>query len=409
MSRKIITFLGAIPARGTPERPMQPTTYAFKNHNGAEQKYDGYVFPEALKQFCQYDSMLVCLTEKAKTVNWPVLAALQDPKIQAVDIPTGNNTAEIWDIFTIITGCIEAKDNVIFDITHCLRSLPFLVFLFAAYLKTAKQVTIEAIYYGALELKSENNGIAPVIDLSEFVSMIDWIAASNQFVETGDARQLSKLLNPNNDTSGANYQAATTLFNVSLATLLCRPLELGKRAEALEQNLLTAQQQQPNQVVPFEMLRQKVTQEFSSFAGNLDNNPQAALQAQFRLIKWYHNNNRIIEAMTLAREWLLSAINYKLEGNLDIDRRFREDINDDLWEISQNRPFRDLTTYGKTIHKWPEKRQLIAVWHQVRSLRNTLDHAGYEKNAPTSSKILQEANRAITSLSTLAQIWKLDN
>jgi CRISPR-associated Csx2 family protein len=406
MSRKIITFLGAAPATST-------TIYAFKDENGGEKKYDGKVFPEALRQFYgedKYDLMLVCLTEKAKAVNWSVLEALKDPKIQAVDIPTGNNTAEMWQIFTIITGYIERGDRVIFDITHGLRSLPFLVFLFAAYLKTAKQVIIEAIYYGAFDLKSENNGIAPVIDLSEFVSMIDWIVASNQFVETGDARQLSKLLNPNSDNSGANYKAAKTLFDVSFATLLCRPIELGKLADALAKDLLEAEQQQPNRVVPFEMLRQQVTQIFSSFVGNLDKNALEALQAQFQLIHWYHNNNRIIEAMTLAREWLLASVNYKLEGSVDIDNRYtREDINEALWEISQNTPPRELTDYGKKIHQWPEKRQLIAVWNKVRTLRNTLDHAGYERHAPNPSKIVQNANQAIASLSELAKLWGLGN
>jgi CRISPR-associated DxTHG motif protein len=403
MSLKIITFLGAAPATFT-------TTYALKDNNGDEKKYDGKVFSEALRQFCNYDLMLVCVTEKAKTANWQVLASLNDPRIQAVDIPTGNNTAQMWQIFTIITEHIETGDRVIFDITHGLRSLPFLVFLFAAYLKTAKQVIIEAIYYGAFELKSENNGVAPIIDLSEFVSMIDWIAASDRFVETGDARQLSKLLNPHSDSSGANKKAAESLFDVSFATLLCRPLELGKRADALAGDLLEAEQQQPNRVVPFEMLRQQVSQTFSSFVGNLDGDAKAALQAQFRLIQWYRKNNRIIEAMTLAREWLLAAVNYKLEGSVDIDNRYtREDINEALWEIGQNRPPRELTDYGKKIHKWPERKQLIAVWNQVRTLRNTLDHAGYERHAPNASKIVQSADRSIASLSELAKRWGLGN
>lgn len=268
--------------------------------------------------------------------------------------------------------------------------------------------SIEAIYYGAFELRSENNGVAPIIDLSEFVYMIDWIAASNQFVETGDARQLSQLLNPLSDSSGANKKAAVTLFDVSLATLLCRPLELGDRADALVKDLWEAEQQQPNRVVPFEMLRQQVSQTFSSFIGNLDEDAQAALQAQFQLIQWYHNNNRLIEAMTLAREWLLAAVNYQLEGNVDIDNKYtREDITEALWEISRNTPPRELTDYGKIIHQWPEKRQLITVWNKVRILRNTLDHAGYERRAPSSSKIVGDANKAINSLSELAKRWGL--
>src|SRR6476661_2069427 len=403
MSIKIITFLGATPATFT-------TTYIFKDKNGEQKKYEGKVFTEALRQFFNYDLMLVCVTEKAKAVNWSVLEALKDPRIQAIDIPTGNDTAQMWQIFTIITEHIERGDRVIFDITHGLRSLPFLVFLFAAYLKTAKQVIIKAIYYGAFDLKSENNGLAPIIDLSEFVYMIDWIAASNQFVETGDARQLSKLLNPHSDSSGANKKAAESLFNLSLASLLCRPLELGNQADVLVKDLLEAEKQQPNRVVPFEMLRQQVNQTFSSFVGNLDEDAQAALQAQFRLIQWYHNNNRLIEAMTLAREWLLAAFNYKLEGSVDIDNRdTREDINEALWEINRNKPPRELKKYGKIIHTWPEKRQLIAVWDKVRTVRNTLDHAGYERRAPNSSKIVEDANKAITSLSQLAKSWDLDH
>jgi len=240
--------------------------------------------------------------------------------------------------------------------------------------------------------------------------MIDWIAVSNQFVETGDARQLSKLLNPNSDDSGTNKKAAETLFNVSLATLLCRPLELGKLADTLAKDLLEAEVQQPNRVVPFEMLRQQVNQTFSSFVGNLDGDTKAALQAQFRLIKWYHKNNRIIEAMTLAREWLLSAVNHQLDKTVDINNQHtREDISDALWEISQNRPLKDLTSYGKTIHKWSKKRQLIAVWNKVRTLRNTLDHAGYARHSAHANQIVQDANKAIASLSELAECWELDN
>lgn len=152
--RKIITFLG--------DRGALQTTYSYNGN-----LYVGGVFAEALRQFCQYDTMLVCVTEKAKENTWSVLEALADPCIKPIDIPTGRTTDEMWQTFKIITEYVDENDRVIFDITHGLRSLPFLVFLFAAYLKAAKNVTIEAIYYGALELGNSRNGIpAPVIDLS---------------------------------------------------------------------------------------------------------------------------------------------------------------------------------------------------------------------------------------------------
>ena len=96
--------------------------------------------------------MLVCVTEEAKRQNWGVLEGLDDPRIQSIDIPIGRDIAEMWQTFEIIACHIAEGDRVTFDITHGLRSLPFLVFLFAAYLKEAKNVVIDAIYYGALEL-----------------------------------------------------------------------------------------------------------------------------------------------------------------------------------------------------------------------------------------------------------------
>ncbi|MEH2317191.1 TIGR02221 family CRISPR-associated protein [Nostoc sp.] len=178
--KQIITFLGL---------NAKETIYSFEGKN-----YKGNVFAEALRQFCDYDSMLVCVTIEAKNKTFPVLNSLEDERIQAVAIPNGETTEEMWETFKIITDKVNDNDSVVFDITHGLRSLPFLVFLFAAYLKAAKNVTIDAIYYGAWELGNSNNGIAPVIDLSEFIVMLDWLTATERFVEIGDGQALANLL-----------------------------------------------------------------------------------------------------------------------------------------------------------------------------------------------------------------------
>ena len=94
--------------------------------------------------FCDYERMLVCVTAEAEKMGWDALqvALGHSPKATKVNIPTGENTDEIWEIFNIISSLIHEGESVTFDITHGLRSLPFLVFLFAAYLKTAKHVRI---------------------------------------------------------------------------------------------------------------------------------------------------------------------------------------------------------------------------------------------------------------------------
>ncbi|MBW4565960.1 MAG: TIGR02221 family CRISPR-associated protein [Mojavia pulchra JT2-VF2] len=400
--RKIITFLGI---------QAKKTTYSFEGVN-----YNGEVFAEALHQFCTYDSMLVCVTSEAKKKTFSILEKLEDERIEAIDIPNGETTEEMWETFKAITDRVNENDNVIFDITHGLRSLPFLVFLFAAYLKAAKDVTIEAIYYGAWELGFSNNGIAPVINLSEFVSMLDWITATDQFTQTGDAQRLAKLLNPDGKASNITKKAATTLSEVSLATLLCQPLQLATKAQSLESDLLKAQEQLQLTAPPFEMLRQRITDTFGNFISDFQKDAKKALESQFRLIIWYQNNNRLIEAMTLAREWLINAVTYRLGLPFTLKISTREKLiaraisglemvsRDDL-------TVEELNEYGRIIYDtWTEKDNLIQLWNVLQPVRNGLDHAGHQDGAMSISKIVKTANEKVKPLLiNLAITWELEN
>ncbi|WP_427158525.1 TIGR02221 family CRISPR-associated protein [Aliinostoc sp. HNIBRCY26] len=399
--RQIITFLGL---------QAKTTTYSFEGEN-----YKGDVFAEALHQFCQYDSMLVCVTSEAKKKTFPILEKLEDSRIQAVEIPNGETTEEMWETFSFITEKVNENDHVIFDITHGLRSLPFLVFLFAAYLKTAKNVTIEAIYYGAWELGISNNGIAPVVNLSEFVGILDWITATDQFTQTGDAQRLAKLLNPDGKASNITKKAATTLSDVSLATLLCQPLQLASKAQSLESDLLKAQEQLKLTAPPFEMLRQRITDTFGNFIGDFQKDTKKALEAQFRLIIWYQNNNRLIEAMSLAREWLINAVTYRLGLSFTLKLNTREKLIaraiSGVEMVSRNAlEVEELNEYGRIIYDtWTEKDGLIQLWNALQPVRNGLDHAGHQEGAMSVSKIVKTANEKIKPLLyDLAKTWELE-
>ena len=57
--RQIITFLGTV---------IKPTVYRL-----GEQEYTARVFAEALRQFVDFDRMLVCATERARETTWPLV------------------------------------------------------------------------------------------------------------------------------------------------------------------------------------------------------------------------------------------------------------------------------------------------------------------------------------------------
>lgn len=145
--RKVITFLGTSP---------RETTYSYKGGTCS-----GRVFGEALCQFLDFAQMLVFATEEASQTTWPILDRLRDPRIHRVPISLGEGESHLWDLFDRLTEVVDSGDNVAFDITHSFRFMPFLLFLAAAYLREARKVCIDAIYYGAYEMGNEEEGKPP--------------------------------------------------------------------------------------------------------------------------------------------------------------------------------------------------------------------------------------------------------
>ncbi len=390
--RTIITFLNN---RGL----MAGSSYSWKG-----KEYEGGVFSLALRQFVEHDRMLVCNTPEAEEKTWPELLKLNDNRIEPVSIPKGETTAEMWDMFNTITEEVNYNETVIFDITHGLRSLPFLVFLFAAYLKSAKQVTIEAIYYGAFELGKP----APVIDLSEFIGIIDWLTATNRFVKTGDGEALADLLKQGipssielrDDIAARELKqhlnaASTAIESISLALRLTRPIETMQQATKLEAALNKATPSIAKKAQPFGILADQVVQEYGQFAlENPKDSSQLAnnLWLQLRMIEWYYERQQIVQAVTLAREWVVSVLALQFEeamfDNKDGRNEVEKALNNGLRLQSGQTLDRD-SRCDEKLQALSNKEDLINHWQQITELRNDIAHVGMNLK-PKAAKQLKE-------------------
>ncbi len=407
--RIIITFLGI---------QAKKTTYSFKGEN-----YDGEVFAEALHKFCDYDSMLVCVTSEAKKRTFPILEKLEDERIQAVEIPIGETTEQMWETFKTITDKVNENDCVIFDITHGLRSLPFLVFLFAAYLKTAKKVTIEAIYYGAWELGFSNNGIAPVIDLSEFIGILDWLTATERFVEIGDGKPLAGLLKKEIP-SGAELRddiaarkrrdhfkaASEAIESISLALSLTRPTETMQQATKLEKALEKAKPSIAQRAQPFSILAEQVIQEYGKFA--LDK-PRDNLQLvtnlwlQLEMIQWYSDKQQIVQAVTLTREWIVSVLALNFEEAMFDNKNGRAEVEKALnngVKIQAKQTINSTSSCDEKLKSLPNKEELINRWQQITELRNDIAHVGMNPTPKKAKQLKDSFERIYTFLPEFAKL-----
>jgi hypothetical protein len=297
------------------------TTYV---HQG--RKVTTEFFAEALPTFFpDLEKIFVFVTPTVlKHENFENLKLRLGDLMAPVPIPEGHSEKDLWGIFDALTGTVDEGERVVFDITNSYRSLPFLVFLAAAYLRAAKDVEVANIVYGAFEAKGSDNQ-SPVFDLTPFVSLLDWLTATDQFVQTGDARRLATLLNPDLETSGPAAEASQAISSVSLSAFLCQPFHLFPEASKLEARLDAAGQDLGWIPKPYEVLRDQIIDSFGDFGVAFDSeNPREGLEAEFRLIEWYYQNNQLIQAITLAREWLIDAVTFRLVGRINLkssDRR----------------------------------------------------------------------------------------
>ena len=109
-------------------------------------------------------------------------------------IPYGDDLPQQIDILQKMAEDVKEGDCVSLDLTHGLRHLPMLGLLSAMYLKTARNVQIDGIYYGALERTNLETKLTPVMRLEGLLTMADWISALDGFNKTGNIAPFSELL-----------------------------------------------------------------------------------------------------------------------------------------------------------------------------------------------------------------------
>ena len=421
MTHTVITFMSATP---------RETTYQFADDL---ETYSGMIFGEALlsrrrKEKMPFDRLLLCVTdslyEELEKFNkgqiddkkrLPYLEKVKkilndlenEPDVEILKIKTGRNTNEVWDIFNTVTERIKKEEQVSFDITHGLRSIPFMVFLFAAFLKSAKDVEIKAILYGAAELTDKTTNVAPVIDLTPFVEMLDWINATEFFVKTGNAIRLADLL------KSREKSAAQSLEAVSRAALMTQPFSLSKEARNLQRELRKAATSFAYTSQPFSVLAEKISQTFSHFILPEEISRDTPLPCEYGekllsqewdLIEWYQEHGHWMQALTLAREFLIDLVTWEVGDAIDLKPENRNVVERGISGVFRiGRQFRDengeerlytesdLNRFGEKFYrKHPRAQEIATVFDTVSTLRNQLNHAEHKKDAIRFSKLIQK-------------------
>jgi len=343
---------------------------------------------EALVRWLQPETTCVLLTERARARHWDNLRQrLQGhTQIVEVDIPDGKSKEELWEIFEAISEVVQEGDEIAFDITHGFRSLPMIALLTIAYLKQVKGVKVQHVVYGVYE---RDNPMAPILDLTPFANLLDWLAAAKMFMATGDSSELGQLIQEiqndayrNRKAYSENLPLALKNFGAALAEvsddlLLARVPNLPDSIRRLAQRQSEANTEVGQWARPLTLLLDKIAAAYAPFQDD-------SLPTQAKLIRWYLNHNHIVQAMTLAREWVVSY--YAQQKSLS-----RDDAEDELNQRANNQ----------------ESDELVQLWSSIRNIRNDLAHCGFgreERQVLSATSIRQNAEEVVQQIEQLAQL-----
>jgi CRISPR-associated DxTHG motif protein len=376
---KLITFLGI-------------TSYDEIEYRWNDLSYKTKFVQEAFVHWLKPEATCVLLTEKARARHWNDLSQrLQGhTQIVEVDIPDGKSEAELWRIFEKISDAVCEGDQIAFDITHSFRSLPMIALLTIAYLKQVKGVKVQHVVYGVYE-KGKHE--APILDLTPFANLLDWLAAAKMFTATGDSSELGRLIQDVQDAAHRNKEAygdslplalknfGAALKEVSNDLLLARVPNLPKSVSNLIEKQKRASAEVSDWTPPLTLLLDKIADAYEPFQDD-------SLPTQAKLIRWYLDHNHIVQAMTLAREWVVSY--YAQQKSLS-----RNDAENELNQRANNQ----------------ENDELVQLWSSIRNIRNDLAHCGFgreEGQVLSATSIRQNAEEVVKQIERLAQQEAVD-
>jgi len=411
---KILTFLGA----GT----AYITTYVMPD--GRE--HTAPFFGVALARFYPDADIRVFVTQGARQAHWgDFLRQAEDyaDYITPVDLSDGENEEQLWQIFEAVVENVGDGEEVLFDITHGFRSLPFLSFLAAAYLRVVKNIELQGVLYGNFEARdrSVEPHRAPVLDMTRFVGLLDWMIAADRFTRFGDARDLAERLRaatsrhyPANPKAGRQAKgirlAANAMDEVSLALRLIRPAETMTAIETLQSRLADGVEAIHNYARPFRPLAQQVTDTYAPLAMGSKaqmQNPVGALARERRMVSWYLERRQYVQAMAIAREWIISWALLQLGFDDVLEKDMREEVEKAIGRANAQRREQH-GAFGnryfetrKSLNDIPQIARALKLYEEIGSARNDLLHAGKRPSAMKAGAMERKIKELCDALQSL--------
>ncbi len=399
---------------------MQVADYAFN----ADETYTTRYFVHALTKHVGATHVVMLLTPAAHHKHWeemqPYFDDLPDVTLEYVPIEMGANDTEMWQNFATIANHLYFDDEIYFDVTNGLRSLPLIFLSAMRYFQRSLGVAIRGIYYGAYEAVPDQH--KPVFRLDMFATLSDWATAVEVFLTTGEVNRLAALLKAYTFESPKLHrsfnQLQSQLATFSQATQYNRPLDAMAAADGMTQSvrafqaaLATTNAAQSLFPQPFVDLLDQVVGACAPFAMakaaamNIAHYPEL-LRRQLALIQWCADHEKPLAAIVIANEWILTWAMYN-EGKSIPDMttyKPRSAFRDAVFNAHGSTNQFTLSRLKGRIN--PQK--VVQLAGDIARLRNDLAHAGTVESPLPIPQISTMLRSNLEELEALGEVLPVD-
>lgn len=307
-----------------------------------------------------------------QTVSADMLAVHEQRLTQKLGIPVqcllisyARNETEQTAILTDLAAKLQHGEQVILDVTHAFRHLPMLALVAARYLARVRNVQVQEVYYGALEMTprmaDKTQERTPVLRLSAMLHMLDWVDALAVYEHSGNYGVFAPLLQQDGmQADRANMLAQAAYFERS-----------GNPVQA-KQSLSGAHNHVRDHQGPLgQLFKTTLTEHIGWFRNGSRADWELALADRYLARQDY------LRAITYLCEAYISRATEKFGGNVnqfeDRDQAFKDaDKNQDVWLLKH---LRNAMTHGVRTSNHDAKRLLQdqqALDSKLRAMRKSL-------------------------------------
>ena len=314
-------------------------------------------------------------------------------KVRGIVIKYGLNREEIFENFDSIIKLEEEFNDedeyeVILDITHSFRSTAFWMFLVMTYLTDVsnKKIKIIEVTYGMYEAKKEDTDPAPIVLLSSFLEILNWIKGASELKQYGNSYYILNELKDSNDDIPEDIKKELRNFSNAMNMNY-----VGSLLESLK-NLadLEKKEEIDNIKGPAKHIIPSILKNFiNDFNINESNDERKKYLLQATLAKWHCEQKRYAMAAININEalanYIANSLKLKDKGNIKFDPN-SEAKN---W-------LRDLCNLPNVNDKY---KKYAEVYHHTRRIRNEIAHSlGNEVKISDDIKLLEDFSKIIMNL-----------